>query len=52
MFSRDNTYEITEISSIQFFKKHKIHMEDRNPALIQLFWIFDSEKVGDHYFCY
>lgn len=42
------------LSSHQYYplKKYIIHTEDRNLALFLLYWIFDSEKVGDRYLCY
>lgn len=39
------------LSSHQYnsLKIYIIHIEDRNLALIQLYWMFDSEKTGDNY---
>lgn len=39
------------LSSHQYnsLKIYIIHIEDRNLALIQLYWMFDSEKIGDNY---
>lgn len=57
-----NEILLTEICSLEIiimkllsshqYNSFKIYNTHRNLALIQLYWIFDSEKVGDHYLCY